>query len=534
MSKDKSRIKDVWRNDELRDALEWIEEGMVPERFAAEVGYVFEDASVRFSQGGSDGASFVASFADSVAWHFGAFPRAHTFVMAFDDRRHVPERKRATQGDRRRAIEATIARRAVREWSWDNESPIVALNERALPPWERLRLDAGAYARAVSDVVDCVARSVALPPARRLIIDQGHRLVVVESTRAGRTLEPRTLTDVDAVRPRIGEADLMAQWYARAVRTRSLELPPRERAAKRRRRALPSRHFYASPECSEVPIEWQCGAPHDRVESEDDDDEPDASRADAPPDAYNDDEAPSLLMVSTDTDFVVLSLALMADDEHVVTDATTSQIAARRRSNVYVSIGRMHLDSAGRIVTGTHVEARAHREYVDIDRLWRRVSALHGAKSERCRDAAWSFAAFSAACGNDYTLRLSGFSHRSMFAGYRAWLADTSERERRALVKRRRVDGCGDVALLDAAAFARMLVHCYRERLPARLRNAMGNDECGNARWNVVSARVDEQCARQPARRMPDRARLLEYVEQVTWSLAYASTAVHGADHVPP
>ena len=484
MQKDKSRIKDVWRDDSLRDALVWVPDDS-PVPFAASVTHAFEDASVRFSQGGETGSGFYESFASSADWHFYTFPNVHTFIMCFDDKRHVPVRKATTQASRREAMERACVRRQVRQWDWNGRSTIVSLSDDPLPPWDRLRLSHGAYARAVSDVVDLLRDTYHPPAGRRLILDEGWRILLIESTMDGRVLHPLSIPD--DWRPSIGEADMSAQWYAAAVRAGQLQVPTTHLVERGRlmdekyyqphMTIVPPERWYVSGRVSEASVrrQWEYG---------------------------------DMLLVTTDTDFVTLSLGWMAN------------IASE--ANIYVSIGRIHFDALGTIVSGRHVDARPHREYVNVRRLWNRVSRVHQSSEDLCALSAWSFVAFSTACGNDYTQRMSGFSHRSMFSGYLRWLRSS---EARLLIERCVVADGKPLYLLDPVAFQRMLVHCYFERLHEK------NRPPRVVEWPQMTEFVRQ--AERTQRHMPDVDALKNYYEQISWSLAYASSAPHGVEHVP-
>jgi len=469
MQKDKSRIKDVWRSDALRESLVWVERDAAAP-FAASVRVCFEDASVRFSQGGLTGSSLYDSFVASINWHFDAFPSAHTFIMTFDDKRHVPRRKSVTQVSRREALEKSCVRRQLVTWHWDGASPIVTLSDDALPPWERLRLSAGAYARAVDDVATLLVTHYRPPPNRRLVVDEGRRIRVLETTPKGRVMQPYSMPD--GWRPLIGEADMSAQWYAAAARSGAL-------------------HFNARPA-----DHW-----HERRRPAD------AVAADALRQQW---ETGAIVLATTDTDFVTLSLGWMANvvvPEH----------------NIYVSIGRLHLNDANRIVTGNAVGGRPLREYVDVRRMWRTVSRLHASADEFCVVSAWAFVAFSTACGNDYTRRMPGFSHLSMFKGYVAWLRN--RRNAAMLIERRVVGGNKPLYLLDADAFQSMLVRCYFERMHEKRRPPKLLE------WPLMNEFVRQ--AEREQRHMPNTEQLKRYFEEVSWSLAYAAAAPHGVEHVP-
>jgi hypothetical protein len=294
----------------------------------------------------------------------------------------------------------------------------------------------------------------------------------------------------DGWRPSIGEADMSAQWYAAAVRARQLNVVDRPMTHWVERGQWRDDKYY-QPHMTSVPPElWYTPG---RIASV-------AARNEWP---YGD-----VLLVTTDTDFVTLSLGWMANIESM--------------ANIFVSIGRIHFDGMGTIVSGRHIDARVHREYVNVRRLWCRVSRVHESSEELCTLAAWSFVAFSTACGNDYTRRMTGFSHRSMFAGYLRWLRSP---ETRLLIDRYVVGDGKPLYLLDPAAFQRMLVHCYFERMHEKHRPPKVVD------WPQMAEFVRQ--AERVQRHMPSVDELKCYFEQISWSLAYASSAPHGIEHVP-
>jgi hypothetical protein len=378
------------------------------------------------------GADTYGSFAWAANQAFAANPNAHTRVLAFDYKLYVPTRKSATQTGRREALEASLERRAVPEWRWDGESPIVARDSHAaLPPWERVRLDAGAARHAVENIVAELLASYTPPPGRRLIIDSSAGVHVIETTLDG---ADTIVYEDTAPKPTIGEADILALHYAR--RARRDERPQRVASfvARRthRQRSVDLEHYYDEPDAA---------APLRTV---------DAARLRA---VY---EAGDILMYSTDTDFVPLGLVGQLE-------------AAGSTVHIHVSLGSVHVTPAGDYCTSSTEGALRRTEIYDIERLQRVIGP-------DTLDV-WSFVAFCAACGNDYVRRLPGVSHNHLFAAYDA-LSDWR------LVRRMR----GRMPILSARAFMRLMRHVYNERLPPKRRPVAWDDA---PTWSELAARTE-------------------------------------------
>jgi len=512
MSKDKSKLKAVLREAPLSTAIELVAPG---ERYsrAHAVRTLFDDGSIRFSSIASSmsGADVYESFARSIDAGFVEYPRAHTFVLCFDDKRHVPSRKSSTQAGRREALAASIARKGVREWAWDGVSPIVErTSHEQLPPWDRVRLDSHAYRHALGDVVAALLAHYVPPPGRRLIVDSSGGARVLESSIDGVVLEPY----VDRVpKPRIGEADIAAQHYARrallgddvcrlVIVDEHEHEDEAEEAMSRSLVALHEEHeHYYADLMSDVPLEQRVHPARARQQF---------VPCECRRRVY---EPGDVVLRSTDTDFVPLGLVI----ETTTTKPTPSDV------RVHVSLGTAHVNASGTYCTSSAPDARAHVELYDMSRLAAVVRRLHSdATPPSCMQSIWSFVAFCAACGNDYTRRLHGFSHQTMFAAYKHLVADD------------RLVGDDDVArrppLLDASAFCRFVRIAYFTRLAERNRPVSWTDDVPTYAELRAAVAASTSVERN---HMPDLATLTRYFEQVCWSLFYASVAVDGIEHVP-
>ena len=583
MSTDKAKIKAVFRSRELRNAITLLPDdctlGPVPKLLAASVRTIFEDGSVRFSMGlATTGRELYNMFASTIAAAFKNYTNVHTYVLCFDDKRNVPTRKAQTQAGRREKLEASAKRKRVVEWHWDHVSPIVVLaDDTELPPWDYLRLDRAAYGRALDELVALIADTFTPPPGCRLILDTGERRPrVVEASLNGHVLAVHN----DAVRGRgtLGEADMTAQFYARWARDSRHELVERSRDAYPARAHATAHidtlaHYYSELTLASTPLD-------DRVIPAKGGELIALAHLRA---RY---EAGDVLLNSTDTDFITLSVP------HYAMSLTLGH-------NLHVLLGRAHLGAplgapppqppagaappvtsceqlkgVGEVerrgvggvdppyCTGTTVGAQSYREYVDIGRLLDEVCRLHVPLTADPVVAAWSFAAFCTACGNDYTKRLFGLSHEKMFAAYKRWLQSkrnegemalraTSGSGEMALRATSDSGGCGGgapsgaptgnlvrvvrddnipfpVATLNPPVFGDFIRHCYYEKLHEKYRPVHGVVP----QWLELQSIVNEANKVERAR-MPTFATLHAYFEQVAWSLAYASSGPHDATHVP-
>jgi len=506
-SADKSGIKDIFRTEPLSNGIELVTENEAPS-WAASVRTIFEDASVRLAQGppGPSGRDLYDSFASSISSHFSVFSEAHTFVMVFDDKRYVPERKRVAQVQRRIALAESIARRGVPEWTWDGQSTIVSItDERPLPPWERVRANGAAYARVIDELGALLERRFSPPPGRRVIVDTGFRVSVIETALDGTVLMPRTLLDNE--KPPIGEGDMTALYYARRARSptydRSDARPSDAEAYARSDSFDPTIMCYYADDTSETPPSMRLLPLSMRPQH--------AVAAENVRTVY---EAGAVLLRTVDTDFLSLALVCLAG-----ADSTSAA------HNIYVGLGRVHRKN-NQYCTGTTPDAIPHQEYYDVQRIYDELCAMH-ASEPRSIVTAWSFAAFCIACGNDYTRRLHNLSHRTMYAGYkRAFLGSDESRRRRLVTKFATSDTTPAVALLDVDAFVELIRHAYYERLSKSRRPLV------TPPWSELRSIVAE--AKNERAHMPNLDALTAYYDQVSWSLAYASGASYGAEHLPP
>ena len=442
------------------------------------------------------GAAVYGAFTRAIDAGFADFRNVHTYVLCFDDKPHVPSRKAATQGARRDAIAASIARRNVPEWRWDGSTSIVEPHSHdSLPPWERVRIDSAAYRHALDNIVSALLEHYTPPPGRRVLVDSSSGVHVIEASWQGRVLAAYT----DARhKPAIGEADIAAQHYvARALVDERYDALEHAEARGVMRVPEEHAHFYTD-ECTDIPREW-------RVHSETQHELVDASKRRV---NY---EAGDILLQSTDSDFVPLGLV-----------AETSVARSLPDTRVHVSLGVVHLDDAGGYCTSTTADARMHTEIYDMHRLATLVRRLHGATEPACMTSIWSFVAFCAACGNDYTKRLYGFSHTAFFAAYCQFI------ERRGRLVSRIHDDM--LPLVDAKAFSRFLRIAYYERLPERLRPVSWTDDV--PMWGEIAAVVRSTTSSERSY-MPLLDDLTRYFEQISWSLVYAAVAVRGVEHVP-
>lgn len=422
--------------------------------------------------------------------------------MCFDDKRHVPQRKTATQSGRREAIEAAIARRNVPEWAWDGRSVIVeSTNHSQLPPWERVRLDSSAYRHALENIVDALLRHYTPPRGRRLIVDSSAGIRVVETSWAGVVVEPY----VDRVaKPRIGEADIAAQHYARRALA-SDETVDGDDDVSRLRVAMPEwlAPYYAEDR-SAVPVEWR--TPVDEVRT-------------VVMNRRRLFEAGDVVLRSTDIDFVPLGLV-----------AQTTTTTAARHHEVHVSLGRVHLDERGDYCTRTTTNAEARTEIFNMARLASVVRRLHASTEPACMTSIWSFVAFCVACGNDYTQRPTGLSHATMGAAYRQFVASGDDRRLVTAVVGNRQHPAARAPLVDSRAFERFLRLAYYTALAQRHRPVSWTDDVPT--WAELAAAVRASTT-NVARHMPSLEQLTRYFEQVAWSVMYASVASMGVEHVP-
>jgi len=473
LSSDKSKLKLVLRLPALAADIECVADDAAY-LHAPAVRYVFEDGAIIFSSLSSSmtGADVYRRFARLADAAFR--DNVHTYVLCFDDKRHVPTRKAATQAKRRAALEAANER----AWHWDGTSTIVgATSHERLPPWSDVRLDARAARAAVGDICRAMTRLYRPPPGRRLIVDsEAGRFVVETSIDGADVLEP--YADTSDKPATLGEADIVAQYYVeRSTRdeTRDDEQTTFSRAHVRLdERAL---SFYDA-RSSDVP-------PSDRRLPGD------VSAHEIPASRRRRCfEAGAIVLRTTDTDFVPLSLVAQLRHETAA---------------VHVSLGTVHRDATGAYVTSTTESARAATELYDIRRLTTCIEQLHRPSSRET--AIWSFVAFCAACGNDYTRRPEGFSPLSLFAAYRSSIA----RGNRLVARVRR-----RVPVLDARALTHLLRTAYNERLPEGRRPVSWTDDVPS--WLEINARIA----------MPSHDDTLAYYEQVAWSLTYAAVAVDG------
>lgn len=492
MSKDKSQLKaGVLRQPPLRAAVHLV----APDaryRHADVVRVVFDDASIRFSSISSSmtGADVYRSFTNAITQAFAEYPHAHTYVMCFDDKRHVPQRKAATQASRRSnmALSAVDAP----EWTYDGTSAIVnAYSHTLLPPWPRVRLDPRAYRRALDDIAHSLLQLYVPPAGRRVIVDwSGGRRVVETTLDGGHVLAPY---DDDGVKPRIGEADISAQYYA--VRGRHDDVPRHRSTHSRALVPRPAAHAtYYRESMSDVPIEQRHVAGVTRYAIETDV----ACRAQF--------EAGDVLLRSTDSDFVSLALAV---------EATYPDVA----HSVHVALGAAYVSPTGEYCPSTTPGAAPRLEIVAVRELACHVRALH-ASEPACVDSLWSFVAFCIACGNDYTKRLHRFSHARFFDAYK-YIARSGGRLARARPT-------SLPPLLDARVFVRFVRAAYFLRMPERKRPTSWDMDDELPRYTELAA-----IERTSAAPMPTLDELAQYFEQVCWSLTYASRAVHGVEHVP-
>lgn len=502
----------MFRSEPLANAIELVVDNgsqLARPSWAASVRTIFEDASVRLAQGppGPSGRELYESFASSINWHFAIFDDAHTFVMAFDDKRYVPERKRVAQIQRRVALAESIARRGVPEWTWDGTSTIVSIvDERPLPPWERVRANSAAYARVIDELGALLERRFAPPPGRRVIVDTGIRVSVIETALDGTTvLMPRTLLDNE--KPPIGEGDMTALYYARRALSSAysrIDANVHQNYA-RSETFDPTMLRYYTEDTSETPMNLRLLPPSMRPETP-----VDASNVRS---VY---EAGAVLLRTVDTDFLPLALVCWA-----------GLSSSSSNHNIYVGLGRVHRLN-DKYCTGTTLDAVPHQEYFDVKRIHDELCRMHSSET-RSIVTAWSFAAFCIACGNDYTRRLHNLSHRTMYSGYkRAFLEQSSASRNRRLVREFATsDTTPAIALLDVDAFVDLIRHAYYERLPKSRRPVL------LPTWQELRQIVAEAFTKNERAHMPDLATLTAYYDQVSWSLAYASGASYGAEHLP-
>jgi hypothetical protein len=456
-SKDKSLLKGVLREAPFADAIACLESGERHQQAATMLTF-FVDAAIQMSSlsakmTGLDVLSLFARLLDSL---FSIeCPNAHTGVLCFDDKTCVPARKAAMQASRREALLTTIARKRVPEWTWDGESPIIEPSRRSLPPWERVRLDSAAYARAQRDIIDWLLAAYVPPPGRRLVIDSVDGLEVLETTPGGDTLEP--YADVTP-KPAIGEADISAQYWIRRGHLSSSALGDPECVLVTRSHVKqPAEHarYYDAETWRRVSSTTNATVAH-------------ARRRDYP--------GGDVLLRTTDTDFISLGLV--------------EQVRPRdTRHGVFVSLGAASLDEHNNYCTSAN--GRTVTEVYDLASLVRAINRVAPTIADDVDALAshlnvWSFVAFCISCGNDYTKRLPGFSHASMFAAYRD-------------LDRRLVTDVLTTPVLDASAFAEYIrIACHRKSatLPSR---------------EIVEA----------------------YYDQVLWSLTYAEVGVRGEQYIP-
>jgi len=484
LSKDKGQLKPVLRACATTAVAISLVHTKGCYRRADAVRTVFEDGAIRFSSLSSSmsGAAVYTAFAGAINDAFAAFPNAHTYVLCFDDKRYVPARKAATQASRRAAM---AARNGGLEWAWDGTSPIVdAASHAPLPPWDRVRMNADSYREALSNVVSAVLQRYRPPAGRRLIVDSHRDVWVLETTLDD---EEVLAAYEDAYeKPPIGEADIAAQHYVR--RSQQNEYPEGACRISRAPIPFPESHRCFYRECSsDVPMAARVrpDAMATRVV--------DASARCRP--CY---EAGDIMLCSTDTDFLPLAL---------VAAATTR---ADRLVRVHVSLGLVHRNAHNEYCTSKVEDAVAFTEIYDMAHFAQALHRMHGTAD---MTSIWSFVAFCIACGNDYTRRPAGFSHKTLFAAYELLI-----REGRRLVSwSRPVPGVRTpVPVLNAESFARFLRIAFTARMPESRRPVSWTD--GPPTWS-------ELAARSPMLNMDEIER---YYEQVAWSLLYAAAAVDG------
>jgi len=482
LSKDKSKLKAVLRQPPYAWAIELVAEGAAHSR-ARGVRTIFDDASVRFASLGSrrSGADAFNAFTEAIDDAFTAYPHAHTYVMCFDDKRHVVARKASVQAGRRAALGSSNGAVVEHYWSYDGASAVVnCTSHRPLPPWAAVRLDARAYRRALDDIVAGLLERYAPPAGRRLIVDSHGGVSVLETSTdlvdgAVRVLAPYA----DSVpKADIGEADITAQHYV----ARSRVDEPRRADVAARARDEPA---VAVPD--------------------------DARRR-----CF---EAGDVLLATVDTDFIGLALAAHA--------ASRDSACVRR---TYVQLGTVYVlpDSDGaappRYCTRTTPDAERRTEIFDIERLARLACAEHDSRLD-ARDLAplWSFVALCIACGNDYTRRLPGISHALMFRAYGLvrprplWLVERLEPWPR----------------LNCRAFARLVRAAYFLKLPEARRPATWSTDDSVPDWSTLAAVYRGADGGTSTAPMPSPLETLRYYEQVAWSLVYAAAGTEGTAATP-
>jgi len=519
MSKDKSKLKGLFRIAPLVAAADFVplddRSRAAVYRRADSVRTAFEDGAIRFSSiSQATGREVYKAFERGINSTFAAFPRAHTHILCFDAKAHVPHRKAAMQESRRAAMAAAVARRGGPKWTWDGTSPIVANTFAPLPAWEGVRLDSRAYKHATNDIIALLLDHYTPAPGTRLVIDSEAGAMVLECTPGGIVLAPRAILHG---KPAIGEADMSALYYALWARTEAVDDDDDIDVVHASRATAPrdvDLACYYGLESTSVPLEMRAaasGAVSTYVPRA-------AVRA-----RY---EPGDVVLVSTDSDFLPLGLVATLYGEQ-------AQVAAHR---VHVSIGRVHLAAAAeplRVVTRSTAGARPHAEYYDMARVARIVRHMHGVAADPV-SAIWCFVAFCAACGNDYTQRMQGvpgFSHQAMFAAYRTLLDSGRQLVRILLLPPHLPPPPRPIPRVSPIVFARLVLECFHTRLPDQHRPVpweLGDD--ARPSWPELAAVVRNV---MPNAAMLSSTQLLQYYEQVAWSVAYAATALDGKEHVP-
>jgi len=206
--------------------------GVTANGFTPHITLVFEDASMRLSYARArNGAELADGFTAQWLEAF-RFASVGAYVMCLDKSQFVPARKAATQRKRTRASEASADRKDVECFAYDARGPPLVAADSPLPPLERLRGVPAAKKAYVAELVALIiARAPPLPPGKRVIIDWpgGSVLpdgrvapVVIRADEHGNMLAPYHDARLANM---YGEADTIAQFYARVAREGLADIP---------------------------------------------------------------------------------------------------------------------------------------------------------------------------------------------------------------------------------------------------------------------------------------------------------------------